>query len=104
MVPHIKIEEQLQELCGATEQQFVVTGVPDGKKGERLVVLHTVAEDDLRETIEKLSQAEIPNLWMPRASQFFYVEELPYLGIGKVDLRRVREIALEFSGAVHDEV
>src|SRR5207244_3207518 len=43
MVPHIKIEEKLHELAGATEQCFAVTGVPDEKKGERLVVLHTVA-------------------------------------------------------------
>ena len=40
MVPHIKVEEQLHEIAGATEQKFVVTAVPDGKKGERLVVLH----------------------------------------------------------------
>ena len=40
MVPHIKIEEKLHELAGATEQTFVVAGVPDEKKGERLVVLH----------------------------------------------------------------
>ena len=33
MVPHIKVEEKLQELAGATEQTFVVAGVPDEKKG-----------------------------------------------------------------------
>ncbi len=48
MVPHIKIEEKLHELAGATEQRFVVTGVPDGKKGERLVVLHTLAPDEFK--------------------------------------------------------
>ena len=48
MVPHIKIEEKLQELAGATEQKFVVTGVPDGKKGERLVVLHSLSPDELK--------------------------------------------------------
>ena len=41
MVPHIKIEERLQEMAGLAEQSFAVTGVPDSKKGERLVVLHT---------------------------------------------------------------
>jgi hypothetical protein len=35
---------------------------------------------------------------MPRANQFFHVEELPHLGTGKLDLRRLREIAIEFSG------
>ena len=39
MVPHVKVEERLHELAGVTEQTFVVAGVPDEKKGERLVVL-----------------------------------------------------------------
>ena len=102
IVPHIKIEESLHELAGITEQRFVVTAVPDGKKGERLVVLHTLAEDDLRATIEKLSSAGLPNLWTPRANQFFHIEELPLLGTGKLDLRRARQLALEFSPVKED--
>ena len=97
MVPHIKVEEKLHELVGATEQCFVVTGVPDGKKGERLVVLHTMTDDKLQECIEKLAQADLPNLWVPRKDQFFRVETLPYLGTGKLDLRRIRDTALQFS-------
>jgi acyl-[acyl-carrier-protein]-phospholipid O-acyltransferase/long-chain-fatty-acid--[acyl-carrier-protein] ligase len=97
MVPHIKIEEQLHELAGVTEQCFAVTGVPDGKKGERLVVLHTLDPEALQATMGKLSQAGLPNLWMPRPNQFFLVEELPFLGTGKLDLRRIREIALDLS-------
>jgi acyl-[acyl-carrier-protein]-phospholipid O-acyltransferase/long-chain-fatty-acid--[acyl-carrier-protein] ligase len=97
MVPHIKIEEQLHELASVTEQCFAVTGVPDGKKGERLVVLHTLDPEALQATLEKLSQAGLPNLWMPRPNQFFLVEELPFLGTGKLDLRRIREIAVDLS-------
>jgi acyl-[acyl-carrier-protein]-phospholipid O-acyltransferase/long-chain-fatty-acid--[acyl-carrier-protein] ligase len=29
MVPHVRVEEKLQELASATEQVFVVTGGPD---------------------------------------------------------------------------
>jgi acyl-[acyl-carrier-protein]-phospholipid O-acyltransferase/long-chain-fatty-acid--[acyl-carrier-protein] ligase len=97
MVPHIKVEEQLHELAGATEQKFVVTAVPDGKKGERLVVLHLLKPEELKFVLENLSQAGLPNLWTPRPNQFFAVEEFPHLGTGKLDLRRVRELALEFS-------
>ena len=97
MVPHIKVEEQLHELAGATDQRFVVTGVPDGKKGERLVVLHTLTPEELKAVLEKLGESGLPNLWMPRPNQFFSVEELPHLGTGKLDLRRIREMALEFS-------
>jgi acyl-[acyl-carrier-protein]-phospholipid O-acyltransferase/long-chain-fatty-acid--[acyl-carrier-protein] ligase len=95
MVPHIKVEEQLQELAGVAEQVFVVTAVPDEKKGERLVVLHTLAEEPLRECLDRLSQSDLPPLWQPRPDQFLRVEALPCLGTGKLDLRRVRELAFE---------
>jgi hypothetical protein len=39
----------------------------------------------------------LPNLWIPRTNQFFHIDELPHLGSGKLDLRRVHEIAREKS-------
>jgi acyl-[acyl-carrier-protein]-phospholipid O-acyltransferase / long-chain-fatty-acid--[acyl-carrier-protein] ligase len=97
MVPHIKIEEKLHELAGTAEKTFVVTGVPDGKKGERLVVLHTMTPEEIKPVIERLGNSDLPNLWLPRANQYFQVEELPHLGTGKLDLRRIHEIAREKS-------
>jgi acyl-[acyl-carrier-protein]-phospholipid O-acyltransferase/long-chain-fatty-acid--[acyl-carrier-protein] ligase len=97
MVPHIKIEEVLHELAGVADQSFVVMGVPDGKKGERLVVLTTLKEDKLKECLDKLADSGLPNLWIPRANQFFFVEALPHLGTGKLDLQRLRELALQIS-------
>jgi len=95
MVPHIKIEDLLQELAGATEQTFVVTAVPDEKKGERLIVLHTLAEAPLDDVLEKFAKSDLPALWRPRADQFLRIEALPYLGTGKLDLRKARELALQ---------
>jgi acyl-[acyl-carrier-protein]-phospholipid O-acyltransferase / long-chain-fatty-acid--[acyl-carrier-protein] ligase len=97
MVPHVKVEERLHEIAGLTEETFVVTGVPDEKKGERLVVLHLLGPQELRAVLEKLPQSGLPNLWMPRANQFFFVDELPHLGTGKLDLRRIRELAKQLS-------
>jgi acyl-[acyl-carrier-protein]-phospholipid O-acyltransferase/long-chain-fatty-acid--[acyl-carrier-protein] ligase len=99
MVPHIKIEDKLHELAGATEQCFAVTGVPDEKKGERLVVLHTLNDARLAPVLEKLAASDLPNLWKPRADQFFRIETLPYLGTGKLDLRTLREMATDCSKA-----
>jgi len=97
MVPHIKIEEKLHELAGTTEQTFVVAGVPDEKKGERLVVLHKLSPEQLQPCLEKLAQCDLPNLWKPRPDQFFQVEAFPYLGTGKLDLRKARELAVSRS-------
>ena len=94
MVPHIKIEDKLQEISGATEQIFAVTAVPDEKKGERLIVLHTLPADKLEECLAQLGKSDLPPLWKPRSDQFLHVESLPYLGTGKLDLRRLREIAM----------
>ena len=37
--------------------------------------------------------AQIPRLWIPSVRDFIPVEEIPITGTGKVDLRRLREIA-----------
>ena len=95
MVPHIKVEDKLHELAHATEQVFVVTAVPDERKGERLMVLHTLPEDKLKEALELLLKCDLPALWRPRPDQFLRVEKLPYLGTGKLDLRKARELAQE---------
>jgi acyl-[acyl-carrier-protein]-phospholipid O-acyltransferase/long-chain-fatty-acid--[acyl-carrier-protein] ligase len=95
MVPHIKVEEKLQELADAAEQIFVVTAVPDEKKGERLIVLHTLADQPLEECLGKFAKCDLPPLWRPRPDQFLRVEKLPYLGTGKLDLRKARELAME---------
>jgi acyl-[acyl-carrier-protein]-phospholipid O-acyltransferase/long-chain-fatty-acid--[acyl-carrier-protein] ligase len=97
MVPHIRVEEILQELAGVTEQSFVVTAVPDERKGERLVVLHILDEPQLEECLERLGKSELPALWRPRADQFVRIEKLPYLGTGKLDLRKARELALQMT-------
>jgi acyl-[acyl-carrier-protein]-phospholipid O-acyltransferase/long-chain-fatty-acid--[acyl-carrier-protein] ligase len=99
MVPHIKVEEKLHELAGSTEQTFVVTSVADEKKGERLVVLHKLAEDKLQPVLEKLTACDLPNLWKPKADSFVRLEAFPMLGTGKLDLRKVKEVALQNSSA-----
>jgi len=102
MVPHIRIEEKLHELADVTEQVFAVTAVPDEKKGERIVVLHTLPDEQLRTVQDKLSRCDLPALWKPKANQFIHVDSIPALGTGKMDLRAIRALAL--SAAVEVEV
>jgi acyl-[acyl-carrier-protein]-phospholipid O-acyltransferase/long-chain-fatty-acid--[acyl-carrier-protein] ligase len=97
MVPHIKVEEKLQDLAGAQEQVFAVAGGPDEKKGERLIVLHTLDEAQLKSCLDRLDECGLPNLWVPRPQAFFKVDVIPYLGTGKMDLRKIRELALQLS-------
>ena len=84
---------RLVSQAGATEQTFVLAGVPDEKKGERLAVLHKLAPQALQPCLARLAQCDLPNLWKPRPDQFSHIDTLPYLGTGKLDPRKAREIA-----------
>ncbi len=99
MVPHLKIEESLHGLAGIAEPTFAVTGIPDEKKGERLVVLHSLSsEEKLRELQAGMAVSGLPNLWVPKPNNYFRVDQIPLLGTGKLDLRAIREKAMQLAG------
>jgi acyl-[acyl-carrier-protein]-phospholipid O-acyltransferase/long-chain-fatty-acid--[acyl-carrier-protein] ligase len=102
MVPHIRIEEALNELIGDDEEaglKAVVTAVPDAKKGERLVVLHTALEKTPGELRKALSDHGLPNIYIPSEDSFRQVDEIPLLGTGKLDLNGLKQTALKIFGA-----
>jgi acyl-[acyl-carrier-protein]-phospholipid O-acyltransferase/long-chain-fatty-acid--[acyl-carrier-protein] ligase len=96
MVPLEKVEEELQALLGTCDRVLAVTCVPDESRGERLVVLYTsLTGHDPRGLSRGLMGRGLPNLWVPGERDFFPVHDLPVLGSGKLDLKRVKEMALE---------
>jgi len=102
MVPHLRVEEELLRAIGAGEEDkltLVVTGVPDAKRGERLVVLYTSLAATPAELTQRLAEAGLPNLWLPSPDSLYQIDAVPVLGTGKLDLRGIKELALERSGA-----
>ena len=102
MVPHVGIEEVLNRILGATEEggmRAAVTSVPDPKKGERLVVVHTPMSEEPRALRALLVQEGLPNLYIPSLDSWCEVSEIPVLGTGKLALQELHEIALEHVGA-----
>ena len=67
----------------------------DKKKGERLVVLHTLEKSAIPDVLAKLRDSGLPNLLIPRKDAFIKVEQIPVLGTGKLDLRVLKRLALE---------
>jgi acyl-[acyl-carrier-protein]-phospholipid O-acyltransferase / long-chain-fatty-acid--[acyl-carrier-protein] ligase len=57
-------------------------------------VLHTMPEDRFDAVVKRLGESGLPPLWRPRADHFVHVDALPYLGTGKLDLRRLKDLAL----------
>jgi acyl-[acyl-carrier-protein]-phospholipid O-acyltransferase/long-chain-fatty-acid--[acyl-carrier-protein] ligase len=96
MVPHVRVEEAIRQILGLNEDELriVVTAVPDPKKGERLVVLYTELDRSPEQICHTLAGGCLPPLWIPSPDSFRHVEEIPVLGTGKLDLSRVKELAL----------
>jgi 1-acyl-sn-glycerol-3-phosphate acyltransferase len=103
MVPHLNIEEEIQRFVQGDNQDdivAVVTGVPDDRKGERLIVLHKKMERTPEEVCDHLKHAGLPNLWIPDPASFLEVDEIPVLGSGKLDLKAMSDLAKRhFRGA-----
>jgi len=95
MVPHGKVEEALHEAAGSGIQVFAVTGIPDEKKGEALAVLYTLDKTKIPGVLEKLAAQGLPTLFIPKKDRFLKVPAIPLLGSGKVDLRAIRQKAVE---------
>ncbi|MFO0918234.1 MAG: acyl-[ACP]--phospholipid O-acyltransferase [Planctomycetaceae bacterium] len=101
MVPHIRIEECLAKIVSNPNEtedsqvQIAVTAVPDPKKGERLIVLHCALSKPIPQILDELSREGLPNLWLPSADGFAEVDHLPLLGSGKLDLKAIKQMALD---------
>jgi acyl-[acyl-carrier-protein]-phospholipid O-acyltransferase/long-chain-fatty-acid--[acyl-carrier-protein] ligase len=96
MVPHLAVEEPLNELVGPDEdgmQRLVVVSVADRERGERLVVLHLPIEQTPEELVDTLAATGLPKLFLPALDSFYEVPELPMIGTGKLDLRAVQKLA-----------
>ncbi len=95
MVPHQGVESAIMEAAGVDENQLAVTGIPDPKHGERLCVLFTDLGISPAEVQKRLADGPCPKVWIPSPRDFIHVEEIPITSTGKVNLRRVKEIALD---------
>ncbi|QEG35327.1 acyl-[ACP]--phospholipid O-acyltransferase [Bythopirellula goksoeyrii] len=96
MVPHINIEEAIQGLVQTPEDEVVkavVTAVPDERKGERLIVVHTKLDHTPQDICDHLAKLGLPNLWLPSTNSFLEVEQIPVLGTGKLDLKGLSDLA-----------
>jgi acyl-[acyl-carrier-protein]-phospholipid O-acyltransferase/long-chain-fatty-acid--[acyl-carrier-protein] ligase len=96
MVPHESVEGEVAKILAsedACEGEILcaVTGIADDMKGESLVLL-TTQKLDQRWMADQLREKGVPNLWIPK--KILQIQEIPLLGTGKLDLRKIKELAL----------
>jgi len=97
MVPHELVEKTIYEIIQSEERSVAVCGAPDNAKGEKLIVLYTKLEKSPEEIIEEMRGTTLPNLWIPKASNFREIANMPLLGTGKLDLAKLNELAKEIN-------
>ncbi len=99
MVPHIGVEEAIEQVAGIEDDDeaphVVVTAVPDARKGERLIVVHRALDKSPTQICAGLQEAGLPNIWIPSTDSYMLVDEIPVLGSGKLDLKRISAMAAE---------
>jgi acyl-[acyl-carrier-protein]-phospholipid O-acyltransferase/long-chain-fatty-acid--[acyl-carrier-protein] ligase len=102
MVPLERVEEVLHDILSTSERVCGVTCVPDEFRGERLLVLYVRSQLDqynleVRAWVQQLVIRGLPKLWVPSERDFIPVPEIPVLGSGKMDLKRLKDLALELT-------
>jgi acyl-[acyl-carrier-protein]-phospholipid O-acyltransferase/long-chain-fatty-acid--[acyl-carrier-protein] ligase len=95
MVPHLSIEEFFHDKLDAHDQLVAVTSIPEPKKGEELVVLYLSKAGEPDKLHEIISKSDLPNIWKPKRKNYIEVSEIPRLGSGKINISKLKQIALE---------
>ena len=93
MVPHGTIEEAIVDILnlGEEEVKIAISGRANEAKGEEIVLISAIPDLNLRDLNEELSARGMANLWLPKSICF--VEKIPVLGTGKLDIKGCAAIA-----------
>ena len=92
MVPHSGVEEAIVRVLGLQESELPLVAIGskiDPAKGEALVLLAAV-DIDIPQLRRLLTEAGLPNLWIPK--YVMRVDAIPLLGTGKLDLGTIHKI------------
>jgi acyl-[acyl-carrier-protein]-phospholipid O-acyltransferase/long-chain-fatty-acid--[acyl-carrier-protein] ligase len=92
MVPHMKVEEEIQALLGEGYTATVVS-VADEARGERLIAFYSDPDITPSELWDKLTATSLPRLWIPKREDLRLIGAIPTLGSGKVDIRTLKTMA-----------
>ena len=92
MVPHMKVEEEIQALLEEGHTATVVS-VPDDARGERLIAFYSDPGLTPAALWEKLTATSLPRLWIPKREDLRPLGSIPTLGSGKIDVQSLKRIA-----------
>ncbi len=91
MVPHEKVEQEINEVLHSCERVVAVCGAADPKRGEKLVVFYLRGALEIPPLLEALRTRGLSNLWIPKADDFHPMDAMPLLGSGKLDIQKLKQ-------------
>ncbi len=86
------IEQQINLALHHEDVEILAVAVPDLKKGEKVVLMHTgpLSDEEMEEVVRA---SELPNLMRP--AEYWHLEAIPKLGSGKTDFATAKKMVLE---------
>ena len=98
MVPHIKIEDEINKILG--ENASTIVSIADESKGEKVCAIYHHPSLTPGELHHRLEQTQLPKLWIPRSKDIHLVDELPIMINGKADLVKAKKMVVNRSTKV----
>jgi acyl-[acyl-carrier-protein]-phospholipid O-acyltransferase/long-chain-fatty-acid--[acyl-carrier-protein] ligase len=99
MVSLVRVEAVLEKLL-PEDVLCCVVEVPDAIKGAKIIAVVTDEVDE--EVVLKAMADQLPAIAMPK--RFYYMEELPKMGSGKIDFRSITEMVRDALTSEKDKV
>lgn len=98
------IEEEVTQIIEKHKQlgecRCVAIALEDEKKGEMIALLiQSLTDESYLELVELIKHSSMPAICKPR--HYFKIESIPLLGSGKVDLKRIKDLAMTLLNSQH---
>lgn len=97
MVSHELIESLINNYLGLFEKAIAVVNLKSNEEKDKIGVFYSLENLNIREITRYLSNFGLSNLWIPKNRDFIKVDEIPSLPSGKLDLKKLKEMALSLS-------
>lgn len=94
MVSHELIEALINNYLGLFEKAIAIVNLKDNDEKDTIGVFYSLEHLNIRDVTRYLSNFGLSNLWIPKNRDFIKVDEIPTLPSGKLDLKKLKEMAL----------
>ena len=82
---------------GIASEDWLFEAIPQHQANpvNRLIAFYNQNGIAAEELWERVNESELPKLWILKRENLHQVESIPLLGSGKVDLKKVKALALD---------